>query len=90
MVTGIVRQLNSGLVVECSAVEECMKNNPEIVSAYENGTLSTVTSTNSSYGCWKKNCQLSVPNHGERCMAYPKDTTKWEINTDVSQVKQII
>jgi hypothetical protein len=88
MVDGIVRQLTSGVVIECSAVCECMKNNPELVKAYDEGTGAGVTWMPN--GCRKKNCQLSVPDHGDRCMAWPKDTSTWVIDVDVNKIKEIV
>lgn len=86
MIDGIVRQLGNGVVIECSALCECIKNNPDVIKAYENGTGLVST----SYGCWKKNCQLSVTDHGDRCSAYPKDTSTWLIDVDVNKIKQIL
>lgn len=36
----------------------------------------------------QKTCLLSV-NHGDRCVAWEVDVTKWLIDTDVSKIKQL-
>jgi hypothetical protein len=77
MVDGIVKQLRSGVVIECSAVEECMKANTGVQNVLN------------SNGCIKRNCVLSVSEHGDRCSAYPCDTTTWLIDIDTSRIKQI-
>jgi hypothetical protein len=76
-VDGIVRQTMGGIVVDCTCVAQCMKANPEARPA------SCVPG-----GSGKKDCQLSV-DHGDRCLAYPNDTTTWLIDTDTSKIKQI-
>lgn len=35
-----------------------------------------------------RGCQLSV-DHGDRCSAYPCDTTTWLITEDTTQVRQL-
>jgi hypothetical protein len=80
---GYVRQLDGigGVVIECSCVAACMKSNPDLSAAQQ-----------STYpGCGKvKKCQLvGNPDHGNRCAAYPQDTTTWFIDSDSSKIKQI-
>jgi len=82
MIDAIVRQIDGigGVVIQCSCVTECMKANPDLSQAKQSWYA----------GCGKiKNCLLSVPNHGERCMAYPQDTTTWLIHSDVNKIQQI-
>lgn len=77
---GVVRQLDGvgGVVVDCTCVNECMKNNPDI-------------STSGVIGiCRIKKCILTGnPDHGNRCMAYPQDTTTWLIHSDSNKIQQI-
>lgn len=80
MIDAIVKQLPNGVVVECSAVFECIKANPQPANSYI--SYNGVT-------CSSKNCILSVPEHGNRCMAHPKDTSTWLIDSDTSKIKQI-
>jgi hypothetical protein len=35
-----------------------------------------------------KRCQLNV-DHGDRCLAYPQDTSTWLISEDPNQIRQI-
>ena len=80
MEDGIVKQLDQigSVVIECSLVHKCIANNPD----YANATLI-------GNGCRKKNCLLSVQNHGERCLAYPQDSNMFLIDTDQSRIKQL-
>jgi hypothetical protein len=73
---GIVRQLDGigGVVVECSCVAECMKANPDL--------LASPCSTYPGAGKVKKCILTGNPDHGNRCAAYPQDTTTWYIAED--------
>jgi hypothetical protein len=71
---GIVRQLDNGTIIECSAVHVCMANNPQIKV--------------NEVSC-NKNCMLSVKDHGTRCRAYPQDTSVWIIDDDMTKIKGI-
>lgn len=88
MIDGIVRQTADGVVIECSALCECMKNNPDVIKGYDNHAEG-LTDSGLGNGCWKKQCQLSVPDHGNRCKAWPKDTSTWVIDIDTSKIKEI-
>lgn len=77
---GVVKQLDQfgGIVIECSCVSECMKVNPDISQSPVIGV------------CRKKNCILTGnPDHGNRCLAYPQDSTSWLIDSDPSNIKQL-
>jgi hypothetical protein len=81
--TGVVRQLDGigGVVVECSCVTECMRNNPDLSQA-----------PNSTYpraGKVRKCILTGNPDHGNRCAAYPQDTTSWLIDDNPENIKQI-
>ena len=80
MEDGIVKQLDQigGIVIECSLCYKCMQNNSDYVN-----------SPSMSNGCKKKNCLLSIQNHGDRCLAYPQDSHIFLIDTDVSKIKQL-
>jgi hypothetical protein len=79
--TAIVKQLDNGIVVDCTACNECMSKNQDVV----NGT-NLITTSN---GTWKKQCLLSVPEHGERCKAYHNELAIWLIDENVNNIKQI-
>jgi hypothetical protein len=78
---GIVKQLDQfgGIVIECSCVTECMKANQDLTQA--------PYSSNTQCGRVKQ-CQLSV-NHGDRCLAYPQDSSSWLIDSDPTKIKGI-
>jgi hypothetical protein len=79
--TGIVKQLDSigGIVIECSCVTECMAQNQDLSQSQTNCM------------CKVKKCLLSGnPDHGNRCAAYPMDSTTWLIDDDPTKIKQII
>jgi hypothetical protein len=80
MVDAVVKQLDQfgGIVIECSSAFQCKCNNPDYKNALSIGN-----------GCTKKNCQLSVQNHGDRCLAYPEDSNVFLIDTDTSKIKQL-
>jgi hypothetical protein len=80
---GIVKQLDqfNGVVIECSCVTECMKANQDLSQAQR-----------STYqGVYKvKQCQLTGnPEHGNRCLAYPNDSSTWLIDSDPTKIKGI-
>ncbi len=80
---GTVRQLDGigGVVVECSCVTECMKNNPDLSQ--------TPNSTYPGAGKVRKCILAGNPDHGNRCAAYPQDTTSWLIDDNPANIKQI-
>ena len=77
---GVVKQLDQigGIVVECSLSNQCMDCNPDYASAANIGN-----------GCRRKNCLLSVQNHGERCLAYPQDSSLFLIDADMAKIKRL-
>lgn len=80
---GIVKQLDQfgGVVIECSCVTECMKTNQDLTQAQQS-TYQGVSKI--------KQCQLTGnPEHGNRCLAYPQDSTTWLIDSDTMKIKQI-
>ena len=81
--TGIVKQLDGigGVVVECSCATECMAANPDLSQA----PFSAYAGAGK-----KRNCILTGnPDHGNRCAAYPADSTVWIIDENPANIKQI-
>jgi hypothetical protein len=74
----VVRQTPAGIVVDCTAMSECLQQNPGKVGG------SCIPG-----GSDHKTCLLSV-DHGGRCLAYPQDTQIWLIDQDTSKIKQIL
>jgi hypothetical protein len=82
--TGIVKQLDGigGVVVECSRAVECMAANPDLSQA--------PCSTYPGAGRVRKCILTGNPDHGNRCAAYPQDTTSWIIDENPQNIKQIL
>lgn len=80
---GIVRQLDQfgGIVIECSCVCECMKSNQDLTNAKQ--------STYNGVGKVKQCLLTGNPEHGNRCLACPQDSTTWLIDSDSNKIKQI-
>lgn len=76
-ITGIVKQLESGVVVECSLSDICEKNQAE--------PPCVVT----PHGTRRKACMLSINDHGERCSAHKVDSSVWLIHENPAYIAQL-